>query len=105
MIDNDLTIPAIGTTCPALTNENYSYHLSGDCEVFCICSLNDQPCKGRRIEDPGNQSSRFFSRGKCMISQEGLKSCPVYGSSKETFKQIIKDKMQKELAEKLKNVG
>jgi hypothetical protein len=40
-----------------------------------------------------------------MISQSGLKSCPVYGASKETFAQIIKDKMQKELDEKLKGVG
>jgi hypothetical protein len=101
----DLSTPQIGTTCPALRNENYEYHLSGDCKPFCICSLNDQPCKGRRIEDPNDQSSQFFSRGKCMISQSGLKSCPVYGASKETFAQIIKDKMQKALDEKLKGVG
>lgn len=101
----DLITPQIGTTCPALTNENYEYHLSGDCKPFCICSLNDQPCKGRIIADPDDQSSQFFSRGKCMISQSGLKSCPVYGASKETFAQIIKDKMQKELDKKLKAVG
>ena len=102
---NELRIPQIGTTCPALTNENYDYHLSGDCRKFCICTLNNQPCTGRRIEDPNNQSSQFFSRGRCMIDDAGLKKCPVYGSSKETFAKIIKDKMQKELEEKLKNIN
>jgi len=101
----DLTTPQIGTTCPALTNENYEYRLSGDCKPFCICSLNDQPCTGRSIEDPEDRSSNFFSRGKCMISQRGLKRCPVFGASNETFAQIIKDKMQKELDEKLKHIG
>lgn len=101
----DLKIPQIGTTCPALTNENYEYHLSGDCKNFCICSLNNKPCKGRRIGDPDGASSDFFSRGKCMVSINGLKSCPVHGISKETFVLILKDKMQKELDDKLRNLG
>lgn len=100
----DLITPAIGTTCAALINENYDYHLSGDCDPFCICILNGRACHGRVIEDPDDQSTRFFSRGKCLISQSGLKSCPIYGASKETFVQIIKDKAQKELEEKLKSV-
>lgn len=104
MEDNDLITPQIGATCPALTNENYEYHLSGDCKPFCICSLNDKPCIGRRIDDPEDRSSQFFSRGKCMISKSGLKSCPVYGASKEVFTQIIKDKMNKQLEEKLNNL-
>lgn len=101
----DLTTPKIGTTCPGLIEENYDYHLSGNCQKFCLCMLNNQPCKGRRIEDPENRSSHFFSRGKCMISQSGLKSCPVYGASKETFVTIIKEKMQKELDEKIKSIN
>ena len=36
-----------------------------------------------------------------MVSQDGLKRCPVYGVSKETLAQIIKDKAEKELQEKL----
>lgn len=101
----DLTTPKIGTTCPALVNENYQYHLSDDCEPFCVCSLNNQPCKGRRIVDPEDHSSQFFSRAKCMISQRGLESCPVFGVSKETFGHIIKDKMRQELDAKIKNLG
>lgn len=97
----DLITPQIGTTCPAMTNENYGYHLSGDCKQFCICSLTNKQCTGIRVADPDDASSQFFSRGKCMVSQKGLKSCPVYGVSKETFAQIIKDKAEKELQEKL----
>jgi hypothetical protein len=40
-----------------------------------------------------------------MVSINGLKSCPVYGISKETFVSILKDKMQKELDDKLRNLG
>lgn len=98
----DISTPKIGTTCPALINENYKYHLSGDCEDFCICSINGRPCTGRVIRDPDDQSSQFFSRAKCMISQNGLNKCPLYGVSEQIFTQIIKDKMQKELEEKLK---
>lgn len=102
---DDLYTPEIGTTCPALSNENYEYHLAGDCKVYCICTLNDQPCKGRVISDPEDRSSQFFGRGKCMISKSGLKSCPAYGLSKETFTLIVKDKMQKELEQKLKLIN
>jgi hypothetical protein len=98
----DLITPQIGTTCPAMTNENYDYHLSGDCRQFCICSLTNKPCLGIYIADPEDRSTQFFSRGKCLVSQKALKTCPVYGASKETFAQIIKDKSQKELDEKLK---
>ena len=93
----------IGTTCPALTKENYEYHLSGDARDYCRCILNDRACTGRVISDPDDASSRFFSRGKCSIEQKGLEKCPLYGSSKETFRQIIKDKAEKELEDKLKH--
>lgn len=103
--NNDLYTPEIGTTCPALTNENYEYHLSDDCKPFNICSLNNQPCKGRVIADPENRTSQFFSKAKCMISKKGLNSCPVYGCSNKVFKLIIREKMEKELNEKLKNLS
>jgi len=28
--------PVIGTTCPALYKEDYTYHLSGDAAEFCL---------------------------------------------------------------------
>lgn len=101
----DIRTPKVGTTCPALTKENYKYHLSGDAEEFCICMLNDQACKGRVIHDPDDASNRFFSRGKCGISQKGLESCPAYGMSKESFAAIIRDKAEARLAEKLANLS
>ena len=104
MNNEDWSKPVIGTTCPVLTNENYEYHLSGDCEEFCICSLNNKKCTGRVIADTDDQSSQFFSRAKCLISQKGLRKCPVYGSSKETFQSIIKEKSMREMEEKLKNI-
>lgn len=94
----------IGTTCPGLINENYKYHLSGDCVKFCICSLTNKACLGRQISDPDDQSSQFFSRTKCSISKKGLESCPIYGASRETFIQVIKEKLQKELEDKIKNI-
>ena len=105
MKDENVITPKIGETCPALTKENYKYHLSGDSAKFCRCMVNDEPCKGRIIDDPDDQSSQFFSRGKCMIDMEKIKKCPLYGSSKETFAAIIKDKAKKELDEKLKQLG
>jgi len=103
-MENRFKTPEIGTTCPALTNENYEYRLSGDCDEFCRCSINDEPCVGRVIDDPDDQSSRFFSRGRCGIDMKKIKRCPIYGVSKETFEAIIKDRMQKELNEKLNTV-
>ncbi len=96
--------PRIGATCPALQNENYEYHLSGDCRKFCTCLLNGEGCKGRTIEDPEDRSSNFFSRGKCNIDLEEINKCPLYGASKETFISLVKDKSQKELDEKLRNI-
>ena len=93
----------IGATCPALTKENYEYHLSGDAADYCRCILNGRACSGRVISDPDEASSRFFSRGKCSISQKGLEKCPLYGGSKEVFIQILKDKSEKDLEGKLKH--
>lgn len=101
----NLITPQKGATCPALTNENYEYHLSGDAASFCVCTLNDLGCKGRVIEDPDDQSSQFFSRGKCMIDTEKIKTCPMFGCTAETFKNVLKDKMQKEMKDKLSGIS
>jgi len=91
----------IGETCPALTNENYDYHLSGDCNKYCKCLLNDKKCIARIIDDPDDASSQFVSRAKCLIDKNKLNDCPVYGMSNETFKLILTDKTQSELQKKL----
>ena len=96
--------PVVGTTCPALTDENYEYHLSGDSAKFCRCSINDEPCVGMVVRDDEDRSSRFFSRGRCWIDMEEIKTCPIYGVSKETFEAIIRDRAQRELDEKLNTV-
>jgi hypothetical protein len=58
------------------------------------------------VDDPDDQSSRFFSRAKCMIDENRLKRCPIYGiASKKTISTILKDKTQKELNEKLKKLS
>lgn len=100
----NLITPKKGVTCPALTKENYKYHLSGDAAEFCICTLNDLACKGRVIADPDDQSNRFFSKGKCMIDKEKIKTCPMFGCTAKTFKNVLKDKMQKEMEDKLKKI-
>jgi hypothetical protein len=97
--------PVIGQTCPALTNEDYNYHLSGDAASFCLCLLNNEGCRGRIITNPDDQSSSFFSRGKCSIDFDRIKSCPLYGMGKETFKTVLKEKTEKELNEKLNKLG
>jgi hypothetical protein len=97
--------PIIGTTCPALIKENYEYQLSGDCSSFCICTLNDRRCVGFKVEDPEDRSSNFCSRGKNILDENRLKTCPAYGISKESFVLIVKDKMQKQLNEKLNNIN
>jgi len=56
------------------------------------------------VVDLDDQSSQFFSRGKCQVVEKDLKKCPVYGASKETIALIIKEKAQKELEEKLKGI-
>lgn len=96
--------PEIGKTCPALTNENYEYHLSGDAADHCKCTLNDLPCKGRVVVDPEDKSSQFFSRGKCMIDTEKIKECPLYGASAETIKGIAKERLEKEMNDKLNEI-
>lgn len=91
-----------GTICPALKNEDYEYGLSGDvADEKCLCVLNDEPCMGRVIIDPDDQSSQFFSRGKCAFDMDEIKKCPAYGLSKETLKLILKEKVEKETEEKL----
>ena len=99
-----LTQPVVGATCPALTDENYEYHLSGDSAKFCRCTINDEPCVGMVVRDDEDQSSRFFSRGRCWIDMKAIKKCPLYGVSKETFHSIIRDRAERELDEKLKTV-
>jgi hypothetical protein len=96
--------PVIGTTCPALTNENYKYHLSGDAEEFCICAITGNGCFGRVISDPDDQSSQFFSRGKCSIDSEKIKRCPLYGVSKETLAVVLKDRAEREFNDKVSQI-
>ena len=96
--------PEVGKTCPAMTNEYYDYKLSGDAATHCQCKLNDRLCVGISVVDLDDQSSQFFSRGKCQVVEKDLKKCPVYGASKETIALIIKEKAQKELEEKLKGI-
>ena len=97
--------PIIGTTCPALMNENYDYHLSGDCLQFCRCILNDKRCLGFHVDDPNDQSTQFFSRGVNVFDKEKIKMCPVYGSSKEIITMILRDKNESELKIKINNIS
>jgi len=93
-----LITPKVGKTCPALTNEDYEYHLSGDAySKYNKCMLNGRTCVGINVTDPDDQSSQFFSRGKAGINMDDIKKCPVYGSSKETIAIIVKEKAQREL--------
>lgn len=96
--------PVVGTTCPALTKENYKYHLSGDCDEFCRCSITAKPCLRREIDDPDDASSQFFSRGKCSINFEKIKRCPLYGVSKEMFQSVLKDRASREFNEKVSQI-
>ena len=98
---DDLITPPKGTTCPALINEDYDYHLSGDAAKFCQCVLNNKRCVGIVVVDPDDQSSQFFSRGKCMLNKKEIKNCPAYGMSSETLKTMLKEKTERELNEKL----
>jgi hypothetical protein len=91
--------------CPALTNENYDYMLSGDCLSYCTCMLNDRRCIGFDVVDPEDRSSQFFSKGKNILNPTWIVKCPVYGASAETIAAIIKDKSEKILQEKIKNLG
>ena len=96
--------PVIGQTCPALTKEDYKYHLSGDCDEYCRCAITGFACLGRTIGDPDDQSSQFFSRGKCGIDYDRIKRCPLYGVKTETLKVVLADRADKEYQEKLKQI-
>jgi len=71
--------PTVGSTCKALSNENYEYHLSYDTQKFCVCAITKIACKGRVIHDPDDKSSQFFGRSKCAIDTDTIKECPAYG--------------------------
>jgi hypothetical protein len=60
--------------CPALTNENYDYMLSGDCLSHCTCMLNDRRCIGFDVVDPEDRSSQFFSKGKNILNRTGFRN-------------------------------
>ena len=90
--------------CPALTNENYDYMLSGDCLSYCTCMLNDRRCIGFDVVDPEDRSSQFFSRGKNILNSNKIVKCPTYGVSPETIASILKDKSERILQEKLNNL-
>lgn len=103
-MSDTLIQPPIGTTCPALTDENYETHLSGDCGGFLICSVTGKACLGKKIADLEGESSRFFSRAKCYIDTEKIKGCPMHGCSVDIFEAIIKERAEKELNDKLKKL-
>jgi len=96
--------PIVGTTCPALTEENYEYHLSDDARGFNICSITNSRCHGRIIGDFEDESSRFFSRARCAIDLEAIKTCPLYGCSANTIEMVITDRHNNELDKKLANL-
>ena len=96
-------IPEMGKTCPAMSNEDYEYHLSGDCGDYCHCMITGKACLGRTIEDPEDASSRFVSRAKCMIDPDKLNRCPLLGAPKPIFAEVVKAKTEAELANKLAN--
>ena len=104
MAKKKIPVPEIGTTCPALTKENYKYHFGGDCDEFCVCAITGNGCFGRTIDDPCDSSSQFFSRAMCNIDMEEIKTCPLYGVSKETFQAVLKDRAQKEFDEKINQI-
>ena len=83
--------------CTALTNENYEYRLSGDNNDYCICTLNDRKCIGIDVEDPNNQSSQFFSKGKNVINEKNMQNCPAYGCTKEVITLILEGKTKNKL--------
>ena len=96
MEKKELTTPPIGLTCPALIDEDYEYHLSGDAAEYCNCMMNDEPCVGFRVVDPDEESSRFFSRGKNMLDINRIKNCQMYGMSAESFNTLYREKKEKE---------
>ena len=96
--------PTPGTICNGLINEDYEYHLSGDCSSFCKCILTDKYCIGMTVQDPEDQSSQFFSRGRNIPDEGRLKKCPMYGLSKKTFKMIVKEKETIRMEKKLKSL-
>lgn len=87
--------------CNGLINEDYNYHLSGDCLEFCLCVVTNKRCLGVDVGDPGNQSSQFFSRGKNVFNENKMKKCPLYGATSEMFETIVKNRMEVELQERL----
>lgn len=96
--------PVAGTICNGLINEDYEYHLSGDCADFCKCVLTDKHCIGMEVDDPEGLSSQFFSRGRNIPNENRLKGCPTYGLSSDTFVQILKEKTEVALNNKLNNL-
>ena len=101
----DTDAPEVGSVCPAMINEDYTYHLSGDCSNYCICSITGRYCLGMMAEDVDNQSSQFFSRARNILNRDGLASCPCYGVSKQTLVTIITEKAERELKAKLDNLS
>ena len=101
----DYKTPEIGKTCPAMTDEYYDYKLSGDAAEHCQCILNKKLCVGIHVVDLDDQSSQFFSRGKCQLVRKDLKNCPVYGGSSETIKLLAREKLQKEFDDKMNQIG
>lgn len=90
--------------CPGLINENYEDHLSEDCSPFCKCTITGRDCIGKTVQDPEYQSSQFFSRGKVVMEVTKGEKCPLYGASKEIISSVLKDRAERDLKEKLRNL-
>ena len=91
-------------SCPGLINENYEYHLSGDCSPFCKCAITGRDCTGKTVQDTEDRSSQFFSRGKVVMEVAEGEKCPLYGASKEIISSVLKDRAERDLKEKLRNL-
>lgn len=95
----------MGKICNGLIKEDYDYHLSGDCLDYCHCVVTNKRCIGIEVDDPDDQSSQFFSRGKNIPNEKKLLKCPMFGLSVETFQTIVKERLVKEMEMKVNMIG
>lgn len=97
--------PEIGKTCPALINEDYDTHLSGDLMDFCVCAITGKHCIGRVIGDYEDQSSRFFGRACCRIDPNLLTHCPLHSADTELIQIVFEKQVQRQVNERVAKFG